>query len=221
MRILCIAPHADDETLGCGGTLLRHRAEGDDIHWLLVTEPKAPLFSADFMARRRAQVEAVRDAFGFSSLTRLELPAAGLDAISDGEMVGKMKTAIAAVSPDMVYVNHGGDAHSDHGAVFRATLAALKPFRTGKSVRSILAYETLSETEQAAPFPEFAFQPTSFVDIGDYLERKLEIMAIYAEELMAFPLPREPGAIRAQARLRGAAVATGYAEAFRLVRDVR
>ena len=35
--ILVVAPHPDDETLGCGGTLLRHHALGDDIYWLIMT----------------------------------------------------------------------------------------------------------------------------------------------------------------------------------------
>ena len=37
MKILAIAPHPDDETLGCGGTLYKHKAEGDEIYWLIVT----------------------------------------------------------------------------------------------------------------------------------------------------------------------------------------
>lgn len=221
MRILCIAPHADDETLGCGGTLLRHRAEGDEIHWLLVTEPHPPLFPEAFRDLRRRQVAQVAAAYDFTSLTRLNLPAAGLDRIADGEMVGALKRAITDTAPDVVYLNHGGDAHSDHAVVFRAALAALKPFRTGTAVRRILAYETLSETDQAPPSPERAFLPTVFVEITGYLERKLEILALYPEELMPYPLPREAGAVRAQARLRGATIGVGYAEAFQLIRDVR
>ena len=38
MKILVIAPHPDDETLGCGGTLLRHKANGDEISWVIVTD---------------------------------------------------------------------------------------------------------------------------------------------------------------------------------------
>lgn len=221
MRVLCIAPHADDETLGCGGTLLRHRAEGDEIHWLLVTEPQPPLFQADFIERRRQQVEQVEAEYGFASLTRLGLAAAGLDRIADGDMVAILKQAILNVAPDIVYVNHGGDIHSDHTAVFRATMAALKPFRTGTAIKRILAYETLSETEQAGPTPDRAFLPNVFVDITAHMDRKIEILSVFAEELMPHPLPREASALRAQARLRGATIGTGYAEAFALIREVR
>ena len=37
-KILVVAPHADDETLGCGGTLLKHCNQGDEIYWLIVTD---------------------------------------------------------------------------------------------------------------------------------------------------------------------------------------
>ena len=38
MKILAIAPHPDDETLGCGGTLLKHKNNGDEINWLIITD---------------------------------------------------------------------------------------------------------------------------------------------------------------------------------------
>lgn len=220
MNILCIAPHADDETLGCGGTLLRHRTEGDSIHWLLVTEPRPPIFSDDFTARRRREVAAVAELYGFDSVQCLGLSAAGLDRLSEGEVVEAMRTAIRTVAPDVVYINHRGDAHSDHRVSHDCAMAALKPFRTGKAVARILAYETISETDQVAPGRE-PFQPNVFVDITDTLERKLAIMGHFVGEVQEPPFPREPGAIRAQARVRGATIACTYAEAFMLLREVR
>jgi N-acetylglucosamine malate deacetylase 1 len=38
MKTLVIAPHPDDEILGCGGTLLRRKEEGNELGWLIVTE---------------------------------------------------------------------------------------------------------------------------------------------------------------------------------------
>lgn len=42
-RVLCVAVHPDDETLGCGGTLLKHKAQGDEIYWLFLTGPSFSL----------------------------------------------------------------------------------------------------------------------------------------------------------------------------------
>ncbi|MEI9897616.1 MAG: hypothetical protein WDN28_28100 [Chthoniobacter sp.] len=97
----------------------------------------------------------------------------------------------------------------------------LKPFYMRKlGVRRVLSYETLSSTEAAPVLLHRIFAPNVYIDISPYLERKIEIMNLYASELHADPLPRGPGAIRALARYRGATIATDYAEAFMLIREV-
>lgn len=221
MNVLCIAPHPDDETLGCGGTLLRHIENGDAVHWLIVTAARTPTFDEDYAAAQTRQINAVAEACGFANVITLGLPAAGLDRIPESDLIGALREQVDAVAPAVVYINHRGDAHSDHRITFDCAMAALKPFRAGPGIERILAYETLSETEQAPPLAANAFLPNSFVAIGPQLERKLEILELYATELQPFPQPREAGAIRALARLRGAALGIDYAEAFMVMREVR
>ena len=221
MNVLCIAPHPDDETLGCGGTLLRHIEDGDAVHWLIVTAAGAPAFDEDYAAAQNRQIDAVADAYGFAGVVRLGLPAAGLDQVPECDLIGALCEQVDALAPAAVYINHRGDAHSDHRITFDCAMAALKPFRTGPGIERILAYETLSETEQAPPLAANAFLPNSFVAIGAQLERKLEILELYATELQPFPQPREASAVRALARLRGAAPGVEYAEAFMVMREVR
>jgi hypothetical protein len=99
-------------------------------------------------------------------------------------------------------------------------MSVLKGFRMGSlGVRRVVAYETLSSTEASAP-GDPSFEPTVFSDIGDFLERKLEIMSMYESEVQQHPLPRSESAIRALARFRGASVGCEYAEAFQLVREL-
>ena len=69
MNVLSIAVHPDDETLGCGATLLKHAAAGAELHWLVVTAATEPSYSAAAIAQQAEQVEAVRQAYPFSSLT--------------------------------------------------------------------------------------------------------------------------------------------------------
>ena len=216
-RILCIAPHSDDETLGCGGTLLRHIAEGDEVYWCIVTEAKPPVITQTDVKRRAAQIQAVAEYYGFSETHSLGFPAASLSELPERDIIEALKSMMTDIDPGVIYLNNGTDAHSDHAIVFRTAMSALKPFRTGKAVRRILTYETISETEQA---PGKAFSPNVFTDITETIEGKLDAFAHYQTEIQACPLPREATAIRALARFRGATIAVEYAEAFMLIREV-
>lgn len=86
------------------------------------------------------------------------------------------------------------------------------------SVKRILAYETLSETDFGLG-TDLGFRPNIFINIENYLEDKLRAMDIYASELGRFPFPRSDEAIRALATLRGAASGFQAAEAFELLRE--
>jgi len=220
MRVLCIATHPDDETLGVGGALLRHRAAGDEIHWMIITSSSAADFGEEFAAARPAVIAAVAEAYQFSTTVELGFAAARLSETPERDLIGRIDEAVRTVSPDVIYLNHGGDIHSDHSIAFNATMSAAKPFRAGKSVRRILTYETPSETEQAPPLPGRSFLPNVFIDISAHLIGKLEIFDLYETEQQARPLPRERSAITALARWRGATIGTESAEAFVLMREI-
>jgi LmbE family N-acetylglucosaminyl deacetylase len=101
--------------------------------------------------------------------------------------------------------------------VFNAVAAGTKWFRH-PSVRRVLAYETLSETDfglNASP----GFKPNVFVDITHFIDKKIEAANVYASELGKFPFPRSPEAIRALASVRGATSGFQAAEAFELLRE--
>jgi N-acetylglucosamine malate deacetylase 1 len=120
-------------------------------------------------------------------------------------------------APDEVLLPHRGDVHSDHRVVFDAAAACTKWFRY-PSVRRVLAYETLSETDFALP-PQDAFVPNYFVDISGHLEAKIAALRIYESELGQPPFPRSVEAVRALATVRGAASGFHAAEAFQLLRE--
>ena len=216
-RVLAISAHPDDETLGCGGTLLRHRAAGDEVSWLIVTAPWTPLFDEAWIARRQTEIEAVAAAYGMVSVHRLDLPTTRLDGLPLTEVMTPMEKAIDAVDPDLVYVVHRGDVHSDHRVVFDAAVAVLKPFRRRRQA-TIHAYECPSSTNLAPPSADRAFLPQVYCDISGEIERKLEILALYESEVLPAPHPRSLEAVRALARYRGSAVAVDHAEAFMVVR---
>ena len=219
LRILVTCAHADDETLGCGGTLLKHRAAGDEIGWVLGTSPTAPRFDEAYISGRKRDIAHVASAYGMSYARELGFPAAGLDTVPLGDVIAAFSAAVTEFAPDVVYVVHPGDVHSDHRAVFDGTWAAVKPLR-GRVARRVLAFETLSSTNLAAPSLATAFVPQAYCDIAEYLDRKLEIYEIYTTELQKFPAPRSPEAMAALARFRGSSVHVPAAEAFMVLRDM-
>jgi LmbE family N-acetylglucosaminyl deacetylase len=155
------------------------------------------------------------------SVTRLGFPTTRLDVTPQAELIGKMREAIEKVKPEVVYLIHAGDVHTDHAAVFTAALSVMKTFNMrAAGVKRILSWETLSSTEAAPQAPARAFTPNVFHDITPYLERKLEIMAMFASEAQPEHSPRGASAIRALARFRGAGIGVEYAEAFMLIREI-
>jgi LmbE family N-acetylglucosaminyl deacetylase len=221
MNILAIAVHPDDETLGCGGTLLRLAAEGASLHWLLLTAIHPPHCPPDQVLRQQRQVEAAREAFPFASLDWLKHPAVELERVPMGQLVNDIRTVVARVRPEIVFIPNRCDAHSDHRVAFQAIHGVLKSFYLkALGVRRVLMCDVISETDAAAPLPENVFLPNVFMDISETIERKLEIMSLFASEVHPEPLPRSLSAIRAQARYRGATVATQYAECFMLLREI-
>lgn len=216
-NILVIAPHPDDETLGCGGTILKHTAAGDAVHWCIVTQMDAAYAKAQ-RDKREKEIESVAKAYKFAKTHQLSFAPAHLDVVPKSEMVAAMRDVFQDVKPDIVYLPFPGDIHSDHAAVFEAASANLKWFRL-KSIKRALCYETVSETDfQIHPLQK-RFEPTVFVNIDSYLDRKIEIMKIFESEIQEFPFPRSEEALRSLAQLRGAACGAKAAEAFVLLKE--
>jgi N-acetylglucosamine malate deacetylase 1 len=220
MKTVCVvAPHPDDETLGCGGTLLRHQAEGDQIHWCIVTAMSlSEGFSQEEMERRDQEIATVANQYHSASVHTLGYPTTKLDTIPLGEIIGQISGIFLKVRPQIIYLPFCGDVHSDHRVVFDAVASSSKWFRYD-FIKRLLAYETLSETDFGLN-PAKGFMPNVFIDISPFLDQKIAIMKTYAGQLGDPPFPRSEHTIRALASLRGAAAGCAAAEAFMLLKEI-
>jgi len=219
MNILVVAPHPDDEVLGCGGCLARHVAQGDTVHVLVVTRGDPAIFPVETVEKTRLELAAAHRVLGVASVDFLDFPAPGMDAIAGHKVSDAISRVIRRLQPQMLYLPHRGDIHADHRKVFDAALVAARPIN-GCSVKSILCYETLSETEWGYPSGDDAFKPTVFVDISNQLACKLQALNCYQSQLLPAPHPRSLQAIEALARVRGSTVGVAAAEAFVLIREI-
>ena len=220
MRVLIIAPHPDDEILGCGGLIAKYLAEGHEVFVGIVTKETEPLFTEEQDAENKSYCLNAHKLLGVTDTFFLDLPAAMLESIPRYELNGTIDKLIRKVQPEEVYIPHRGDMHLDHKMVVDACMVALRP-RFDYTVKRIYAYETLSETEWDIPNTTNAFIPNVYVDITKYIDKKTVAMAEVKSQVCAFPNPRSIEAIRALAMLRGSTISREYAEAFMLIRDIK
>lgn len=216
MRVLVISAHPDDEVIGAGGTLARHVAEGDDVYWCVVTQGYTPQWSEATLAAARRQVHDVCDFLGFEEVFLCGFPTVKLNTVPYIELSSALQEVVGRVRPEVVYTTPGSDVNLDHRIVFDATLVATRPL-PGSSVRRLLSYEI----GPTARYGYAGLPPTVFVDISDYVEKKVEAMALYETELREPPHPRSLEGLRLLAKERGMSIGVEAAEAFHLVREIR
>lgn len=222
-RVLVVAAHPDDETLGCGGTLLKHKSQGDEIYWLLLTGPKidVPEEQVDEKIRfRRGLMQTINEAYHFDGTEYLALPPACVHSVDLKELVGTISDVFKRVTPNIIYTMFANDVHSDHRVAFDAVYSCTKSFRY-PFIEKIYMMEALSETEFALAIPSNTFIPNVYVDITNFMDQKLAIMSKYTKQIMESPYPRSLSSIEALARLRGSRAGVMYAEAFQLLFEKR
>lgn len=221
MKVLVLAPHADDEVLGMGGTIARLVSEEHDVTVAILTghgSKPHPLWPRSNWDIIRQECKRAMKILGVTDLLFEELPAACLDFTPAYEINSVIAKIVRDYEPNEVYVPFAFDLHKDHAAVAYAASVALRPYlESVKSVKRVLCYETLSETHLAPPYLAPAFQPNVFVDIGANLNTKLNAMRAYESQIQADHLPRSIEALKALARLRGTHIGVEAAEGFLLI----
>lgn len=217
MKILVIAPHPDDEILGCGGVIVKYSKKGDDIYLCIVTKAYTPDWTEEFLKNRPKEIAEASKVLGIKKTYFLDFPTVKLDTIPQKELNDKLSKIINEVKPEIVFTCHMGDLNRDHRLVFEATLVATRPNSEHK-IKKILSYETPSETEWGRQFKEFS--PNVYEDISEEIEAKIEAMKIYKSELKEFPHPRSIEGIEVLAKKRGSEAGKNFAEAFILIREI-
>lgn len=214
MKILVIAPHNDDEVLGVGGTIAKFVATGHEVTVCEVTSGDPVRW--EMIA---SEAHAAHKVLGVSRFECLHLPVVELRVTPTIEMNRKFERLIEEIQPNIVFIPHKGDMHSDHRETANAAMVALRPYKN-PNLKAIYAYETLSETEWNTPSVDNAFIPDTWNDITDYMNKKLDAMRCYKSQLSDFPNPRSLEAIEALAKLRGSTIGFRYAESFMTIRHV-
>lgn len=218
MKILVASPHPDDETLGAGGTILKMLAEGHEVCWLNFTAMlNVERFSGDMIEKRKMQLREIENFYHFSKTYHLNMPTTELEGVNSGKAIEIVGEIFREVEPEWLILPDYNDVHSDHRRVFEWCYACSKVFRF-PFVKQIMTMEIISETDFGTPTNFFI--PNYYIDITNYMDKKIEAAEIYDTELESSPFPRNIDNIRALAKINGIRAGVNYAEAFRLIKCI-
>lgn len=216
---LVVAPHPDDEVLGCGGIIKKLAEEGRDVYVLIMSRGTPKYYAEERIANVRREAREAHKLLGVKETLFLEYHAPELDTVPLAELSASIAKVIREKKIHTLFLPHHGDIHNDHALVFKAGLVAARPV-DNYTVKVIFCYETLSETEWAPPFRDNAFIPTMFVNVTQYFDYKLKAMMCFKSQLRDFPNPRSLENLEALAKYRGATVGFERAEAFMIIRKI-
>lgn len=223
-RVLVLAPHNDDETLGVGATMAKHVANGDEVFVSILTsiDENNPVMKPN-KPEIRAETKQAMEILGvnYNNVIYRDLP----NVLLNDEPMYKVNKVVVdvvkEVGPDVLYIPFINDLHKDHREiVYAAQVAARTCTDFGRNIKEVMMYETLSETHWNIESVEGGFLPNVFNEIYDFLDLKLQAVQAYKSQLKFFPDVRSVEALRSLAIVRGAIVGMRAAEGFMLVRKL-
>jgi len=216
-NVLIIAPHMDDEVLGCGGAIAKHVAYGDKVSVIIIAH-RAYLhsFNPNLNDREKTHALKAKKLLGYHDLIFLDLPDERLDAALQ-EIIIPMEKYLFKIKPGTVYIPFEGDNNQDHRAVFNAVRVVLRP-SVSPFLDNIYMYEVPSSTDQSPPTLNSVFLPNFYIDIKPFMKKKLKAIGCYKTEMRKYPHPRSQEALKVLAQKRGIEIGFECAEAFMSLR---
>lgn len=224
-RVLVVAPHADDEAMGCAGLMARLAARGCSIHVLYMAVDGFHHYGLEretTFEERKEEIEAVAGLLGatyeiaYGNKGLIEK----LDTLPRRELVDLFETTINEHRPDLLLLPYNVDYDQDHVATFQAAFAAARPIPEafGKYlVPHVMTYEMTKINWASEPMP----RPIAYCELSeDDLEVKFEAIRAYATQFRPSPHIRSLESVRALASIRGKEIGAEYAEAFAVLRTI-
>ena len=226
-KVLVVAAHPDDEILGCGGTIIKHCKNGDEVRILIMAEGltsrgmhRDVVGNSDALEELHSNSHKAAQIMGASEVNILSFPDNRMDSVDLLDVVKQIELVIDEFKPDIVYTHHAGDVNIDHRITHEAVVTACRPL-PGQCVKILLFFETVSSTEWQMATADRIFLPNMYVDISAYLDKKIEALHYYDSEMREYPHSRSYEALRILAKQRGFTVGTQAAEAFMVGRIIR
>lgn len=212
-KVLVIVAHPDDEVLGCGGTIIKHVASGDEVHLLVLADGESSRDTPQIQKREKALQNSC-NILGISTVTQLEFKDGSLDSYPLISIVKEIDKVREKISPEIIYTHSNADLNRDHTITHEAVMVSARPL-PGSTIRKLLTFDIPSSAEFNSHSKRTLFVPNYFVPIKEEeLSKKMTALKCYGEEIRNFPHPRSVEYIEALMKVRGGSIGVPYAEAF-------
>jgi LmbE family N-acetylglucosaminyl deacetylase len=223
-KLLILAPHPDDEILGCGGLIKKIKDAGGKVYVLFLSVGTTEDYSKNGKStgsERMREIEAVAKLLQYDDYA---IAFTGkdyhlrMDTVAQKDLIHAIERgssiSIDRAKPTIIATTHANDYNQDHKACAEALFAATRP--TPKSIKAspdlILGYESTA-TAQWASVP--SFNPNFFTGLSKIeLGAKIEALQLYASQIRADGHQRSPEGLTALATYRGFQAGVAYAEAY-------
>ncbi len=216
-KILVVAAHPDDETLGCGATIAKKITDGAEVWFLILGQGlnARGKHSENAFEELESNAKKAAKILGAKKLVMRKFPDNSFDSVALLEIIKEIEKIINEFEPDVVFTHSNTDRNLDHQLTCEAVKTACRPIK-GSSVKLVLSFEVPSSTEWSFDKRNI-FSPNYFVNVNETINKKLEAMSAYKDELRAFPHPRSLEYIEALSKVRGGQCGYNAAEAFELI----
>lgn len=225
-KVLVVAAHPDDEILGCGATILKHILDGDFVHILIMAEGitsrqeiRNVENNKDNLLLLHNHSYVVAKKLGAEKFTMLNFPDNRMDSIDLLDIIKPVEKIIENDNIEIIYTHFINDINIDHQITHKAVVTAARALPC-RNIKQILFFETPSSTDYQIYSDVHSFTPNWFVDVEDFIDRKIEILKEYDSEMRKYPHSRSYDGIKILAQYRGLAIGRKYAEAFVLGRNI-
>jgi LmbE family N-acetylglucosaminyl deacetylase len=211
-RVLVLAAHPDDETLGCGATIARLADEGYLIDLLTFTDGCG---AREVSKNRNKKLKKVKKILGLNSYFSSNFPDNKMDTAPLLDVCKYIEKNVNFV-PDIIFTHHKDCLNIDHRIVYQATLTCFRP-QVGNKTK-IYSYYVPSSTDYS-PFSNFDGE--TYFDVGKYKDKKIKCLKkCYAEEMRDYPHSRSYQNVENLMKVWGSEVGIHYAEKFKLIREI-
>jgi len=214
-RLLVIAPHSDDEILGCGGLISKVKNQGGKVFVLIFNLGFEKDDTKESQEKRKNEV---KEAMNTLKVDDYHLVHDQPDNNRDLDMEplhslieiieSTSSVSLEKIAPTIVAIPTIFSHHQDHVHVHHACIAALRPISTPVS-NIVLSYEAPEHSRWSS---SGVFEPNLFVEIDDVIENKIMAFSKYQSQIR--PGGRDDNSIRNQAKYRGQEVGKNLCEAF-------